>query len=47
MTIGRFYSEGARFFFFQFLKCHSCEPKIVPQLLIPVNDNNKTHPNGH
>ena len=21
--------------------CHSCEPKIVPALLIPVNDNNK------
>ena len=22
-------------------KCHSCEPKIVPELLIPVTDNNK------
>ena len=22
-------------------KFHSCEPKIVPELLIPVNDNNK------
>ena len=21
--------------------CHSCEPKIVPSLLIPVNDINK------
>ena len=21
--------------------CHSCEPKIVPALLIPVNNNNK------
>ena len=21
--------------------CHSCEPKIVPAHLIPVNDNNK------
>ena len=21
--------------------CYSCEPKIVPALLIPVNDNNK------
>ena len=21
--------------------CHSCEPKIVPALLIPVNDINK------
>ena len=21
--------------------CHSCEPKTVPALLIPVNDNNK------
>ena len=27
--------------FFNFSKCHSCEPKIVPKLLIPVNDNNK------
>ena len=22
-------------------KCHPCEPKIVPELLIPVNDSNK------
>ena len=22
-------------------KCHSCEPKIVPELLIPVNDNDE------
>ena len=22
-------------------KFHSCEPKIVPEILIPVNDNNK------
>ena len=22
-------------------KCHSCEPKIVPELLIPVTDNNE------
>ena len=27
--------------FSNFSKCHSCEPKIVPELLIPVNDNNK------
>ena len=27
--------------FSQLSKCHSCEPKIVPEFLIPVNDNNK------
>ena len=27
--------------FSNFSKCHSCEPKIVPELLIPVNNNNK------
>ena len=27
--------------FSNFSKCHSCELKIVPELLIPVNDNNK------
>jgi len=27
--------------FSNFSKCHSCEPKIVPELLIPVNDDNK------
>jgi hypothetical protein len=27
--------------FSNFSKCHSCEPKIVPELLIPVNDNYK------
>ena len=32
---GRFFSEGAGKFF-QFLKCHSCEPKIVSELLIPA-----------
>ena len=26
--------------FSNFSKCHSCEPKIVPEILIPVNDNN-------
>ena len=26
--------------FSNFSNCHSCEPKIVPVLLIPVNDNN-------
>ena len=28
-------------FFSNLSKFHSCEPKIVPELLIPVNDNNK------
>ena len=28
--------------FSNFSKCNSCEPKIVPELLIPVSDNNKT-----
>ena len=27
--------------FSNFSKCHSCELKIVPELLIPVNDNNR------
>ena len=27
--------------FFILSNCHSCEPKIVPALLIPVKDNNK------
>ena len=27
--------------FSNFSKCHSCEPKIVSEFLIPVNDNNK------
>ena len=27
--------------FSNFSNCHSCEPKIVSALLIPVNDNNK------
>ena len=43
----RFHQNKGMFFqkvlakFSNFSKCHSCEPKIVPELLIPVNDNNK------
>ena len=37
---GSFFSEGAGKIS-NVSKCHSCEPKIVPELLIPINDNNK------
>ena len=39
LKVGFFQKVLAKFSTFS--KCHSCEPKIVPELLIPVNDNNK------
>ena len=35
------FSQKVKAKFFILSNCHSCEPKIVPALLIPVKDNNK------